>query len=91
MPNVLHFDESGRETDLFLTLPAESFPSLLAALEYIRDNPKGERIEEVFFPPVFINYYEDDIWKISFGLSLVRTGESETHNEIGITAIHSKR
>lgn len=89
MPNRLHFDNAGRERELFYNLGPADYQSLLTALESIQNDPlpDNDRIVAVDFPPIVIYHYRDEKWRIAYGLSYYRVGETEGFYDIGIVAV----
>ena len=86
MPNRLNFNESPSTVEQINNLSDEEVATLTEALERIKDSPlpNGENITAVSFPPVVINYYRDEYWRVSFYNSYFRL---EGEYEIRILAI----
>ncbi len=73
MHNELKFDRNGKAVNLYKQLDKERRQQLDPILDYLRDNPEpdGENKIAICMPPVFVYYYDDGIWKISYSLSYI--------------------
>ena len=84
MPNRLRISRNGKATQFYRSLNEEERLSLDEALDYIRDVPfpHGNTIVRRSRPPAFIYYFSDEMWRISYHLSLIHPGGTEYDIEI---------
>ena len=86
MPNRLLFNKSSSTFEQINQLTDEQVESLVLALERIRVSPveDGLNIIAVDMPPVVINHFRNDKWRIAFNNSYY---QEQDEYEIRIMAI----